>query len=64
LKKIGREIFYREKYIVESNSIKKFSRERNIIEREKDIYSREEPNKKIRGNIIERFNHIIERVTT
>lgn len=73
MKKIGREIFYRERYIIESNTIKKFSRknffvvtlyiveriikeknfsrERNIVEREKDIYSREEPNKKIRGEV-------------
>lgn len=38
LKKIRREIFYREKYIIESNTIKKFSRKNFFVV---TLYSRE-----------------------
>lgn len=50
MKKIGREIFYREKYIRESNTIKKFSRKNFFVVYL--IYKRENNKRKkfFRGN--------------
>lgn len=49
MKKIGREIFYREKYIIESNTIKKFSRKNFLLF---TLYKRENNKRKkiFRGN--------------